>query len=85
MASDCVVVWSPHYRKDVDSLERVQHRVTRLVPGYSKIHYTERLRLMDLPSLVFRRHRGDMIEIFKYLKSIYDTDSSILLPPEGIA
>ena len=25
--------WSPHYRKDVEALERVQRRFTRMLPG----------------------------------------------------
>ena len=29
----CVQFWSPYYRKDVESLERVQRRFTRMLPG----------------------------------------------------
>ena len=29
----CVSAWSPHYIKDKDILERIQHRFTRLIPG----------------------------------------------------
>ena len=29
----CVSAWSPHYVKDRERLERVQHRFTRMVPG----------------------------------------------------
>ena len=29
----CVQFWSPHYQKDVDALERVQRRFTRMLPG----------------------------------------------------
>ena len=61
-------------------MERVEHHVTRLIPGYSKIDYTERLRLVVY--LVFRYHLGAMIEIFKYLRNIYNSDSSNLLSLE---
>ena len=37
-----------------------------------KLSYEERLRELDLPSLEFRRIRGDMIETFKILTNIYD-------------
>ena len=37
-------------------------------PGFAKITYKERLRRLDLPTLVYRRHRGDVIEAYKYLK-----------------
>eukprot|EP00061_Rhincodon_typus_P014905 g42279.t1 len=29
----CVQFWSPHYRKDVEALETVQRRFTRMLPG----------------------------------------------------
>jgi hypothetical protein len=31
------VVWHPQYRRDIDLLESVQHRATRLVPGFWKL------------------------------------------------
>jgi len=34
---------------------------------------------MNLPSLAYRRLRGDAIEIYKYLHGIYNVDSSALL------
>jgi len=72
------VVWHPYLKKDIDLLERVQHRATRLVPGLSKLSYEERLRRMQLPSLTYRRLRGDAIEVFKYLHGIYKIDNTIL-------
>ena len=74
------VVWSPYYKKEKEALERVQHRATRLVPGFSHLTYEERLRRMDLPTLTYRRHRGDMIEVFKYLNGVYSVDGSAILP-----
>jgi hypothetical protein len=82
------VVWHPQYRTDTDLLESVQHRATRLVPGFRKITYQERLRKMKLPSLAFRRLRGDAIEVYKYLHGIYRVDSGDILPldkREGMA
>ena len=39
----CVSAWSPHYIKDKDILERIQHRFNRLIPGMQKLTYMERL------------------------------------------
>jgi hypothetical protein len=51
--------------------------MTQGLSGYS---YEDRLMLLDLPSLVYRRYRGDAIEVYKYLRDVYKVDSSSLLP-----
>jgi len=58
-------VWHPHFRKNIDLLESVQHRATRIMP------YEERLKLMDLPTLSYRRLRGDAIETYKFVHDKY--------------
>ena len=67
-------VWSPNSRKYINMLENVQIRATKLVDGLSKMEYPERLKRLDLPTLLFRRLRGDMIELFKHFKS-YDINT----------
>ena len=57
-------------------LERVQHRATRIVPGLSKFSYEERLRILNLPTLEYRRNRGDAIEVYKYLHGKYTVDAT---------
>jgi len=42
------VVWHSYLKKDMQLLEGVQHRATRMVPGLSKLNYEQRLKLMDL-------------------------------------
>jgi len=66
--ADCV--WSPHYQVDVMQLENAQRRATRLVPDLLDRTYEERLRKLNLPSLVYRRKRMDMIQTFRILKGI---------------
>ena len=64
-------VWAPHLKKYVDMLEKVQIRATKMVDGFASLTYEERLRRLDLPTLAYRRARGDMIEVYKHL-NIYD-------------
>jgi len=51
-----------------------------MIPGLSHLSYEERLKRMDLPSLSYRRLRGDAIETFKHLHGFYLVDSTKLLP-----
>lgn len=50
----------------------MQRRATKLLPGLNLKTYEERLELLELPSLEFRRKRGDMIEAYKYVHGKYD-------------
>ena len=59
--------WVPHLKKDIELIESVQRRATRQLPGFNLFEYEERLQLLGLPTLTFRRIRGDMIETFKIL------------------
>ena len=63
----CVQVWSPYKQRDIDLLERVQRRATKIVPALKHLPYEERLRRLNLTTLEERRVRGDMIETYKLL------------------
>ena len=64
-------IWAPHLKRYVNMLENVQRRATKLVDGFHRLDYSERLKRLNLPSLAYRRARGDMIEIFKHFHT-YD-------------
>ena len=63
----CVQVWSPYQIGDIQTLEKVQRRETKLVYGIAKYSYEERLNYLGLTTLQMRRIRGDLIETYKLL------------------
>ena len=60
----CSPAWSPHYKKDKQLLEKVQHRFTRMIPGLKNLEYEQRLKSLGIWSLEERRNRADLLEVF---------------------
>ena len=66
----CIQCWSPYYKNDIEKLEGVQRRMTKLIPRLQNKPYEERLSELNLFSLTKQRLRGDLIEVFKIIKGI---------------
>jgi len=60
--------WRPHYKKNIDLIEGVQRRTTKLISGLMGYTYADRLTILKLTTLETRRLRSDLIDISKMFK-----------------
>ena len=58
---------------DILAIEKNQKRATKLVISLKKLPYKDRLMQLNLHTLKYRRLRGDMIEVYKIIRHIYDS------------
>nr|XP_047127752.1 uncharacterized protein LOC124808609 [Hydra vulgaris] len=63
-------VWSPSNKNNINDLEKIQRRATKLAPELKHLSYTERLTKLGLTTLETRRIRGDLIAFFKLTTGI---------------
>ena len=71
------VIWGPHFALDQQSIEKIQRRTTKLISTLHHVPYTDRLALLRLPSLQYRRWRGDMILMYRIIQELIGIDQSI--------
>ena len=63
-------IWNPHLIGDIQVLEKVQKCAIKLVPDLRQLTYSDRLAALNLPSLLYRRRRMDMITVFKIVHGL---------------
>ena len=72
-------VWHPYKVGDIEDIEKVQKRATKLVISLKKLPYKDRLEHLQLVTLKYRRLRGDMIEVYKIVTNKHETTVSPVL------
>ena len=70
------IIWGPQYILDQEQIEKIQRRATKLVQDLQNYTYNDRLTALNLPSLKYRRLRGDMIMFYQLLHSHFSLDTS---------
>ena len=73
----CCHISNPNYSKDIDLLEGVQRRATKLVTRMQNLSYDGRVKRLELMRLNTRRLRSDLVETFKIINGKYSIDSEI--------
>ena len=71
-------VWCPYLKRQSVSIEKVQRRATKLIPGCEGMTYIQRLKYLNLHSLKGRRIRGDLIETFKIFNGFTNINTNNL-------
>jgi hypothetical protein len=64
------VIYSPHNLYLIDTIERVQRRFTKNIPGLYNMNYCDRLRVCNIESLELRRIYSDLVMVYKILHGL---------------
>ena len=79
----CVTVWYPLLKKDEDLIENVLRRACKMLARLSNLTYEKRLAKIEIPSMKYRRMRGDMIMVYEVLngyepslKHLFEADNN---------
>jgi hypothetical protein len=76
-----VQAWSPWSAADKELLEKVQRRAVRMVSGLKSRDYEDRLRELNLTTLEERRHRADMLQMYKIVHAGDSLDKATWFRP----
>ena len=70
----CIQAWRPYRKKDIDKLESILRRATKVIPELRELSYESRLLECGLTTLETRRLRRGQIEVFKIMVAYEDVD-----------
>ena len=73
----CIQAWRPYRKKDINTLERIQRRATKMIPELRELSYEEHLKEYGLTTLETNRLRGDQIEFFHILNGYENIDRTM--------
>ena len=65
------IVWGPMFVLDQQSVEKIQRRATKLVREIKDLSYVDRLHILNLPSLKYRRVGGDLIYTYTLVHNLF--------------
>ena len=67
-------------KRDSDAIERIKSRATKIVPELCTQTYTERLRRMKLPTLVYQRRRTDLLQTYRRMHNFNQLNQDVYCP-----
>ena len=73
----CSSVWRPYLKKDIVTVERVQRRMSKMLPGLRNLSYEDRIKNLNLMKMEKRHERADLILCYKILTNKVDIDRNI--------
>ncbi|KAF2357471.1 Reverse transcriptase domain [Trinorchestia longiramus] len=78
-----VQLWFPTLRKDVNKMEKIQRKATKMIPELRSLSYESRLQRLELISLEQRRLRGQLTETFGNLNCLNNVTLDGLFERDG--
>ena len=72
LLENCSCIWSPHLKNSIYKVESFQRNFNKQLRGLSNLSYSDRLAVLNLPSLELRRLRNDLIWCYKILFGVVD-------------
>ena len=66
----CIQAWSPYLRKNIDMVDSIQRRASKLVAGLRHMTYEDRLKELNWIPINKRRLMLDLVEVYRLLHNI---------------